>query len=158
MSKNRRLLSAIAGRADEATRAAFKGVFTADTLPLASNLSDLNIPNLFFVHVDGYFILVFNTSTQCIVVDGRAANSYPDSINNFINLLSGGENDKVTTLPFKMIDGDSSMSFSLLFAVYLCSTSLTLDEIVVAVGLKKNEIAHNKTIVNSWFKQRYHIH
>ena len=156
MKTLRHVLSMLAGVKELMTRKFFKGVFSIETLPLADNLVDLNKPNLFFVQCDNYFVIIFNTSTKCFVLDGVNGQNYALEIQRFVEKLSAGV--PLVTLPYKMIDRHSSMIFCLLFAVALSSsTHVSVAQIVAKFGFKKNRIAQNRVIVNSWFNERYHV-
>lgn len=151
----RRFLSVLTGQKDLATKKFFIGVFTIDTLPMATNLSDLNKSNFFFVNIDSHFITIFNSTTHCFVIDGVSINSYPDALRKFVDSLRG--EIPVTTLPFKMIKRDSSLVFSIFCAVFLCQGSTNLKDSISSLGLRRNSVVSNAEILTVWFKKRYNF-
>ena len=152
MTETRRWLSMIAGNSDADTKAFFKGVYSEKTLQIAENVTDFNTKNLFFIHVDDYFITVFTSPDFCIVIDGFTVNKYSPLIDSFIGFLSEGV--PVTRLPFKMIDRSGSLLFCLLFAVGLCK-GLSVISIIENFGFKTNNVIKNRQIVDAWFVDRY---
>lgn len=148
----RRYLSLLAGRDDPVTRAGFKGVFTQTTLPMASNLLDLNRTNLFFIELDDHFITVFNTPTVCCILDPVSINVLSDNVENFVSRLIPGL--PVTRIPFRITSKDNSLQFALLVGVGLMSKH-SLSSILRSFDFKPNNLVKNSEIINIWFRSRY---
>lgn len=150
--EKRRLISKLAGRTDKDLRDYFKGCFTLDTLPLAYNLSDLNKPNIFFVDTDDYFVCIFTSSTQCIIIDGCSINSDAAEVTEFIDMIR--DNSPITKLPFKLITKQCSFQFCLLFCVGLVK-QFSIQNIITRFGFERNNLTRNAELVTTWFNNRY---
>jgi len=150
--KERRMLSKLAGKIDSSMRRTFCGVFTEETIPLADNLSDLNKPNLFIIQLDGYFIVVFNTSEKCYLIDGQKIKTYSVQVASFLENLARG--NSVMSLPFPLLHGGHSLKLCLLFGAGL-SENLSPLRIIKKFNFKPNNYLENSEIINAWFTTRY---
>ena len=142
--------------ADPITKPFFRGVYAADTLRTAADLTNYNSQNLFVCNTapsttaGRHWLLIYKSGERTVLADSWRIPfpRYPTEILSFL------DTDKVETIPFKLQHSGSTTCglYVLYFTHQLCS-GLPVDRIVSKFD--RDDPLFNDQFVVGWYKKNF---